>query len=77
MKRFTVTVTEIGQEVRQVGKKWQRGAGESPDEYGYAPEIETICDYEREVYRQNVDELDLTAVISAVNGLKSEPSNDS
>ena len=67
MKRFKITITETGQERRIVGGTWERGAGENGEDFGYTPEIEATRDYERQVYQQHVDELDLKAVINAVN----------
>jgi hypothetical protein len=69
MKRFKITIEETGQETRLVGAQWKQGAGES-GEYGYTPEIETVRDYERTVYVQHIDSLDLAAVIAAVNTQK-------
>lgn len=37
--------------------------------YGYTPEVETVQEETREVLKQEVDELDLKAVIRAINGL--------
>jgi hypothetical protein len=37
--------------------------------YGYTPEVETVQQESREVLKQEVDELDLKAVIIAINGL--------
>lgn len=37
--------------------------------HGYSPEIEKTVIEEREVFKQTVDELDLTTVVKAINGL--------
>lgn len=70
MARYLITITEIGQERRTIGRRWMLGAGKTNAEYGYAPEVDTVAEYEREIYRQGVDELDLSTVILAVNGLR-------
>ena len=65
--RYEITIKEIGQERMKVGMRWEKGAGEN-GAYGYAPEVETIMDYSREIYSQTVNDLDLGAVILTVNG---------
>ncbi len=67
MKRYTITINEVGQETRAVGGAWKLGAGDTPETYGYTPEIQATRDYERTIYTQRVDNLDLKAVIAAVN----------
>ncbi|MEH6522316.1 hypothetical protein [Sulfitobacter sp.] len=64
---FKITIEEIGQEVRTIGAKWELGAGETPSGYGYTPEIETTADFERKIYEQTVDELDMPSLVSVVN----------
>ncbi len=67
MKRYTITINEVGQETRHVGGTWEMGAGDNEKSYGYTPEIQAMRDYERTIYTQHVDDLDLKAVIAAVN----------
>ncbi len=67
--RFTVAITEVGQEPQFIGKDWKMGAGNTSEEYGYTPEVEATCDYTREIYRQTVDEIDLADIIKAVNDI--------
>ena len=67
MTRYIIKIVEVGQERRLVGGRWELGAGKAPEEYGHTPEIEVTRDYERDVYTQLVDELDMKAVIAAVN----------
>jgi len=66
-KRYIITVTEKGQEVRTIGKQWAMGVGTTPDEYGYTPETEATRDYEREIFRQEVSELDLAELVQTIN----------
>jgi hypothetical protein len=39
------------------------------DVHGYTPEIEKSIDEKREIFRQTVEDLDLSAVIRAINSL--------
>lgn len=41
------------------------------DVYGYSPEITKTATVKREIFRQSVEQLDLTAVICAVNKITS------
>ena len=71
-KRYKIVVTEIGLEKRVVESEWKEGAGatdENPHKYGYTPEIEAHRSYERDVYQQTVDDLDLAKLVSVVNGI--------
>ena len=63
----------IGQEERERDPKFCSGADEPKtrmfDVYDYTPEITKVLPETRELLTQVVDELDLAAVIKAVNGL--------
>lgn len=68
---YKITIEQIGEERRTRGKVWERGAGatsEDPDAYGYTPEIERVVEFDRKIFEQTVEELDVVAVIAAVNG---------
>ena len=68
---FTVTITKTTIEEKPAGKEWQvvSGSKENKDhEWGYTPEIMKKKEVELKVYEQTVDEMDITRVISAVNG---------
>ena len=39
---------------------------------GYAPDVEVEKTREAQIYRQTVDDLDITAVIAAVNGTQGD-----
>lgn len=74
-KRYTIKITETGQERRIIGKQWEQGAGKKSnddDGWGYTPETETTRDYERCIYQQTVDDLALADVIAVVNGISRE-----
>lgn len=73
---------KVGNEWKVIGQKevaretsiYDRGDKDEPktrltDEYGYTPVIEKTVAEEREVLKQEVDTLDLSAVIKAINGL--------
>jgi hypothetical protein len=79
---FKITIEETRPIQKRVGKQWKIvGQEEKPftqidregtytaDVYGYTPEVETVIDETRTVLAQKVDELDLKAVIAAINGL--------
>lgn len=75
---FKITIIETRDVTRTVGKDWKI-IGQKPalsvsapaviDEYGYTPEIEKTVKESREILTQTVDELDLPAVIKAINKL--------
>jgi hypothetical protein len=71
MTRYTITITEHGERDEQIGNRWEKGAGPTPEEYGYTPEKTVKKHYEFEVFRQTVGELDIEAVVKAVNGIMS------
>lgn len=68
MKRYRVLVIEAGQETRIIGRAWERKAS-GEQGYEYTPEVEATRDYERNIYEQLVDDIDLPKVIAAVNKL--------
>jgi len=65
--RHRIRVTAWKLETVRRGHEWQEVA---KDKYGYTPEdtIEELVEYE--VYDQLVEDLDIKAVIAAVNGAK-------
>lgn len=68
-KRYIVAVTEVGEEIRKVGKEWEPKkeiGGEK--EWDYTPEIEKTCEYKREIFRQELDDLDLARLVTVING---------
>jgi len=71
-KRYKIEVTEFCFEKRIKGKEWKQvtdGVLEGGGNYAYTPEIEKTVEVERTIFTQNTDDLDLVAVIKAVNGL--------
>ncbi len=67
--RYKITITEITVETEIEGREWAKVDGNPDTRYDYTPEIEKRVKVIREIYCQNTDELDLKAVIKAINGL--------
>jgi len=74
---YTVTITQTQVEETICGKKWTI-VKEEPSEqlksathhvYGYTPEITKKKEVERQMFKQVVEELCITDVIAAVNGV--------
>jgi len=68
---FIITITEKKVVDTMVGRRWEKGGPEKQgtDGYGYTPMISRPVEREIELLRQTVEELDLAAVIKAVNNL--------
>lgn len=64
---FTVTIKKKTIEEVPTGKEWER-TGEDNPKYAYTPEIVKKREVELKIYEQTVEEIDITRVISAVNG---------
>lgn len=60
-------VSKVGNDWAVVGQEVKNGA--ACNVFGYTPEIEKTVDVDRLVLHQVVDEIDLAAIIKAVNGL--------
>ena len=69
-KRYKIVITEYCVEEKPAGKQWEEGAGEDGKSYGYTPEIIRKTVVERDIYSQDIEELDLKAVIQAVNEIE-------
>jgi hypothetical protein len=67
MYKITVEITETV--TKNVGKKWLRigTTGDGMPEYGYTPEIEKEVEEKKTIYTQVIANLDLYAVIKAIN----------
>ncbi len=70
-KRYVITITEHAEEEVFTGREWRNGvnppSNQYPDGHGYTPQVKEIKTVERKVYEQNVDTLDIKAVIESVN----------
>ena len=69
-KRYLIQITEVATEQVLTDQEWAvlEEVGDVKSR-GYTPQIETTKKVQREVFKQNVSELDLIAVIKAVNGI--------
>ena len=67
---FKIEITEFGEHDGTITKKWEvlSHKGGEP-QYGYTPETTGKVAFRREVLTQEVEALDIPAVIRAVNGL--------
>lgn len=68
-KRYKLVITEFTTETKICGKEWAKKDDNPDTGYEYTPEIEKQVAVERTIYLQNTDDLDLSEVIKAVNGL--------
>ena len=64
---YTITIEQTRNVRKLVGKKWEpiERNGDHTS-YGYAPEVETVATETTEIYKQTVEELNVTAIIQAV-----------
>ena len=73
MKRYKITIEEEQYEEALTSQQWLKGGSgqvSEDGEYGYTPQIKTQKKVNRTVFSQNLDDLNLTAVIKAVNGIE-------
>lgn len=67
---FKIVITQTKTERKMVDGRWSVIKKKDGDEeYGYPPPREETVSNTVEIYSQSVEELDLPAVIVAVNGL--------
>lgn len=71
---YEITIREKKETRKVIPKKWaivgqtqDAKSGQLADQYDYTPETETIVTEDREVLKQVVEDLDLAAVIKAIN----------
>ncbi len=65
---FEITIKEIKEVKKTRGKEWSLCGTKENAEYAYTPEIEKVVEIETQIYKQYVEELEITKVINAVNG---------
>lgn len=75
--RYVVTVTAVVERVERVGGDWTKvgekaidGSDKLGAVFGHTPVVERTVHREIEAFKQTVDELDLSALVSVVNGIK-------
>ena len=69
---FTITIRTNFIDERPAGKEWlvdseKQGDVRNVPEYGYTPEIIKKTEFQLKLYEQTVEEIDIKAVIAAVN----------
>ena len=65
---YQIIIKKTVDKRKVIGKSWEKvSVTDGKTEYGYAPETETVQTETAEIYSQVVEELDLVAVINAVN----------
>jgi hypothetical protein len=75
--RYVVMVKAIVVRTVIAGKEWttvdhvpiEEGSEKLKPKLGYTPEIERVVEQEVQLFEQRVDELDMAALVSVVNGL--------
>lgn len=70
--KYTITIEKAGSRIGVMPKTWQM-LGQDADgkkNMGYTPEVEATIAYDEKIYEQIVEDLDLAAVIKAVNKLE-------
>jgi hypothetical protein len=68
---YKITIEETKAVTKIVGRNWEVVKRvDNTHDYGYTPEIEKTVKETTEIYQQIVDDLDLAAVIIAVNKLQ-------
>lgn len=66
---FEITIKEITRERQLVGQEWKLTGMQNDAVYGYTPDIEREVDVTRDILKQTVKDLDLAAVIKAINNI--------
>lgn len=70
-KRYKIVITEFTEEEVYIKKTYEKGCGDNPSDpggnWGYTPQGKEMSAVERKVYVQDLEELDIPAVIKAVN----------
>ena len=67
--RYTITIEATVEREEVAGKEWKQLSGDKDAPYGYTPEIRKTVTRNVEVYKQQVESLDMNSVIGTINGL--------
>ena len=70
--KYTIKITHEREEIRRTRRQWKptgKKDKDGNDEYDYTPQVEELRMVQYTKLEQAVDELDLTAVIKAINGI--------
>lgn len=70
--KYTITIQQEREETRLTGREWQvlKQDADGKPERGYTPQVEERRIVKVTVLEQTVDELDIVAVIKAINGIE-------
>lgn len=71
--RYTITIEATVEREEVAGKEWKQLSGNSEEPYGYTPEIRKTVVRNVEVFKQQVENIDMVAVLAAVNGIRIAP----
>ena len=67
--RYVIRVIAIVERKELVGQEWARTTAEADSKYDYTPEIEKTVQKQMDIYEQQVDKLDMAALVKLVNGI--------
>lgn len=65
--RYTIIVKENFEIEKTINDNWVKGGDGDPNKFGYAPPITKTTVAERDIFMQKTNELDLIALIKAIN----------
>lgn len=68
--RYKVVIERTEVEETRIGKKWELTGPKESAEYGYTPETTSSSSVTRQIFEQVTEDLDLVAVIKAVNKIE-------
>jgi len=67
--KYKITIEKIEEVTKVVRGEWTRVSDTGPNPFGYTPDREAEVKVETTILEQTVEELDLKAVLKAINGL--------
>lgn len=67
--QYTVKIMATVERTEKCGKDWKQVSNDPKAEWAYTPEIEKTVRREVTMLEQTVDELDIGAVIKAINNI--------
>lgn len=71
MARYKIVITEYAEDERLVRREWAQGADPENEDrgYGWTPQVRQVEYVEREILKQSVEDVNVVAVIKAINGI--------
>jgi len=67
--KYKITIEKVEEVTMIVRGEWARVSESGPNTFGYTPDREAEVKVETKLLEQTVEELDLKAVLKAINGL--------